>query len=217
VTRPSVPSAEPVPTPDRHACDHMHTDGRLNRPSDHRRPDDRTGIRANQTLSYQARERSSTAIVRGEVTPREETKLLIADHPKSPHRFPFARLVLRTRQRIHKQPRVTTAQSNRFDPDEAGGAPLIVLFSARSPCQETPVCGNAATRRPHVAFRLTLSSRELSRFPPPFSEFHYAVDPSPPSHPPCRKLSLARYALLRSARWSPGEAKCAAIVRRFRS
>ena len=47
VTRPSVPSAEPIPAPNRHACNHMHTDGRLNRPSDHRRPDDRTGIRAN--------------------------------------------------------------------------------------------------------------------------------------------------------------------------
>jgi hypothetical protein len=63
VIRPSVPSAEPF----RHLLV-MHATTRtpnhvLNRHSDHRRPDDRTRVRPGESLSYQARARSSTAIV----------------------------------------------------------------------------------------------------------------------------------------------------------
>jgi hypothetical protein len=60
-----------VSTPARHACNHTHSERLLNRHSDHRRPDDRTGIRSNEMLSYQARNRSSTPIVMTDVSVRD--------------------------------------------------------------------------------------------------------------------------------------------------
>jgi hypothetical protein len=52
---------------------------------------------------------------------------------------------VRTETRRSKQPRVTTAQSNRCFDLCANLRRAIAFFSARSPCQETPVCGNFGT------------------------------------------------------------------------
>jgi len=108
-TRPSVPSAEPS----RH-MPVMHATTRTEeltskRPDDHRRPDDRTGIRPSELLRYQARSRSSTAIVPERVTQRDRVTLLIVLHPKlisrcipayAPKRTPWSNPASQQRNRI---------------------------------------------------------------------------------------------------------------------
>jgi hypothetical protein len=115
-------------------------------PNDHRRPDDRTRVRPSDSLSYQARARASTAIIPIGVSLRNEEKLLIAVHPKVTATHANQGRPPDPLQLVLKQLRVTTAQSNRFDWPRPGRGSPIVLFSARSPCQETRVCGDLGTR-----------------------------------------------------------------------